>query len=300
MNSKTKWDDLRLILAVHDAGTLSGAGRRLGISHATVYRRLAGIEDRLGVVLFNGAKSGYAPTPAGEELAATARQIEIHVKDAERRVVGQDLRPSGTVRVATLDSFLVGFLSPIFAEFQIMHGEIALEVAVSNHLYSLSKREADVAIRPSMAPSPALVGRKAGTIAYAAYGRGETGGDPDEFPKLQESQWVGPDETLNYPELESWMTSQNLDRQCRYRVNSVVGMHAGVRQGHGLAVLPCYLGDPDRELVRFSDAIPELATDLWILTHRDLHKAARVRALMEFVFAALKQRRGLLTGTKPG
>ena len=297
MNNKIAWDDLRLILAVATAGTLSGAGRRLGMSHATVYRRLNGIEGRLGVKLFEGARTGYAPTLAGEELAAAARQIEAQVHEVERRVVGRDLRPSGTVRVTTLDSLLVGFLAPVLAAFQAAYRDIALEVVVSNQLFSLSRREADVAIRPSSAPQEALVGRKLATLAFAVYGRPEPaatdgGGafDPDA------GDWLGPDDALNYPELQAWMADQGVDRRCRYRTNSVVAMHAAAGAGHGLAVLPCYLGDPDPRLIRFGGTIPALAIDLWLLTHADLRKTARVRALLDFVAEAVRRQRPLLTG----
>lgn len=296
MNNRIPWNDLRLILAIDRAGTLSGAGRDLGLSHATVYRRLGGAEARLGIKLFSGAKSGYTPTLAGEELAAVARQIEGHVHEAERRIVGQDLRPSGTVRVTTLDSFLVGFLTPIFADFQATHQEISLEVAVSNQLFSLSKREADVAIRPSLAPPETLVGRKIGTVAYAVYGRRDlTPKKGRAFdPKLV--NWVGPDEAMYYPELQKWMAERALDARCRYRINSVIGMHAAASQGHGFAVLPCYLGDPDQRLARFGSTIPELATDLWILTHPDLRKSARVRALLGFLGDRANHLRDKLAG----
>ncbi|MCG8542631.1 MAG: LysR family transcriptional regulator [Alphaproteobacteria bacterium] len=296
MYKRLAWDDLRLILAVATAGTLSGAGRSLGVSHATVFRRLGAIEGRLGVKLFDRSRTGYAATLAGEEAAAAARQVESQVLEVERRIMGQDLRPSGSVRVTTLDSFLLGFLSPIFANFQSAYRDIALEIVVSNQLFSLTKREADVAIRPSLAPDETLVGRKVGTIGYAVYGRRgrvpKSGGPLD----LQDVDWIGPDETMHYPEMVAWMASRELDARCRYRINSVVGMHGAVVDGHGLALLPCYLGDPDRRLVRLSETISDLATDLWLLTHPDLRKTARVRALLDFLASALKQQRGLLAG----
>ena len=190
MNSALVWDDLRLILAVVEAGTLSGAGRWLGLSHATVYRRLNEIEGRLGVKLFHRARMGYTATLAGEEVTAAARRIETEVLDVERRIVGRDLRPSGTVRVTTTDTLLVGLLSPILADFRNAYPDISLEIAISNELFSLSKREADVAVRPSMTPPDTLVGRKTGTIAQAIYGRKDLipkkGGDL----KIHSMEWV--------------------------------------------------------------------------------------------------------------
>lgn len=296
MNNALGWDDLRLILAIADAGTLSGAGRALGLSHATLFRRLNGVEERLGVRLFDRARNGYSATLAGEEIAETARHVERRVQDVERRVVGRDLKPSGTVRITTLDSLLIGILAPVFTGFQVAHGQIALEVAVSNQLFSLSKREADVAIRPTLAPDETLFGRKIGTLAFAVYGHRDRTGQSvhasgDSVP------WIGPDEAMVYPELVAWMRQQDVDSRCRYRVDSVLGMYAAVRAGQGVAVLPCYLGDPDPLLVRLGEPVADMATELWILTHPDLRKSARVRALTGFVADAVKRKGELLAGT---
>lgn len=296
MNRQLAWDDLRLILAIVEGGGLSGAARRLGSSHPTVYRHLGRIEERLGVRLFERTGGQYVPTPAGEEVAAAARRIETEVVAVERRVVGQDLRPSGTVRVTTTDSLLDGLLSPVFADFRRAHPHIDVEVAVSNQVFSLSKREADVAIRPSTSPPETLVGRRIGSIAQAVYARRDLvpahAGEPD----LHAMDWVGPDEGMAYRLLDQWMDARAVAAPCRYRVDTVAGMYAAVRDGAGLGVLPCYLGDGDARLVRLGEPIPDLAVDLWLLTHPDLRRTARVRAFLDFVAGAMRDRGAQLAG----
>lgn len=284
-------------MAIAQAGSLSGARRSLGVSHATVFRRLGDIERRLGVKLFDRARTGYTPTPAGEDIATVAKRVEAEVLGVERRVAGQDLRPSGTVRVTTTDTLLMGLLSPIFADFRESHPEISLEVAVDNQLFNLSKREADVAIRPTLAPPEILVGRKIGAIAQAVYGRSDTLPSSDGAPDFWAVDWVGPDERMAYRPLDSWMATHGFDERCRYRVDTVMGMLAAVREGIGLAVLPCYLCTGDQRLVRFGDAIPELSTDLWMLTHPDLRRVARIRALLDFVARSVKRTHERLLAT---
>jgi DNA-binding transcriptional LysR family regulator len=297
MNRQLAWDDLRLILAVAVEGTLSGAGRRLGLSHATVFRHLGEIEERLGAKLFDRGRKGYTPTAAGEEAAAAARRIESEVLDVERRFAGRDLRPSGTVRLTTTDTLLAGLLSPVLRDFRKAHGDIRVEISVSNQLFSLTRREADVAIRPSPSPPETLVGRRVGTIAQAIYGHGDLctvdGGAID----IHAEEWIGPDEGMAYTSLERWMADQGLEARCRYRVDTLFGMFAAVRDGAGLAVLPCYLADSDKRLVRIGGTIPSLATDLWLLTHPDLRKTARIRALLDFIADAMKSHRAQLAGT---
>src|SRR5215470_2859780 len=99
-----EWDDLRLVLAVYRDGTLSGAARRLGVTHSTVFRRLGAVEEQIGVRLFERFRDGYSPTPAGETAAAVAARLEDQVLTLERKLSGQDLRPSGIVRIATTDT----------------------------------------------------------------------------------------------------------------------------------------------------------------------------------------------------
>jgi DNA-binding transcriptional LysR family regulator len=290
------WNDLQVVLAIARTGSLSGAKRQLGVSHATVFRRLGEIERRLGVELFHRSRKGYAPTSAGEDMAAAANRVEAEVLGLERRLAGRDLRPFGTVRITTTDTLLYGVLSPIFRDFRRRYPEIELDIAVSNYFFSLSRREAEVAIRPTRTPPETLVGRRVATLAQAVYGDSGEYGHGNKPPEFSACDWVGPDEGLMYDALEKWMLARKLDDRCRYRVNSLLGMHAAVRSGLGVAALPCYLCDGDPGLTRLSEPLPELDTQLWLLTHPDLRRVARVRALLDFVAAALKEEGARLEG----
>lgn len=293
-----RWDDLRVVLAIHTAGSLSGAARHLGLSHATVFRRLEGIERRLGVSLFVRGRRGYTPTPAGEDMAATGARVEREVLGAERRVAGRDLKLSGTLRVTTTDTLFAGLLAPLFAAFRRMHPDIVLEVAISNQLYNLTRRDADVAVRPALTPPEMLVGRRIGDIAQAVYGGREYHAGHDAEQGWQGVDWIGPDAQLGYQALEAWMQQQTVAAACHYRVDSMLGMLSAVREGAGVAVLPCYLADADSRLVRLSEPLAELSTDLWLLTHPDLRRVARIRAFLDFIAEAIIERQARLRGTQ--
>jgi DNA-binding transcriptional LysR family regulator len=116
-STKLRWDELRLVLTIGQSGTLSGGARRLTIDHSTAFRRLGALEARLGVRLFDRAREGYVATPAGEAVIAAATSFDETVGELERRLAGQDLRPSGTVRVTTTDTLLC-LLAPLFAGFR--------------------------------------------------------------------------------------------------------------------------------------------------------------------------------------
>ena len=97
--------------------------------------------------------------------------------------------------------------------------------------------------------------------------------------------------------LEKWMLDEGLDDNCRYRADALFGMFAAARDGAGLAVLPCYLADSDQQLIRVGEPIPELSTDLWLLTHPDLRKTARIQAFLGFVADAVKDCSSWLSGS---
>ena len=197
MNSIFDGTSLRLVVAIQRAGSLSGAGRSLSVSHATMFRRLESLERTLQVRLLEWSAIGYTPTPAGEELSVSAARIEEEVFRVERLVVGQDIRPFGTVRVTTTDTLLVGLLTPICADFHRQYPRIELEVAVSPLLFNLSKREADIALRPTPRPQDALAGRKVGEIAQAAYVSLEHPAATRDDAPLKDFESIGSDATLS-------------------------------------------------------------------------------------------------------
>lgn len=209
----------------------------------------------------------------------------------ERRLIGQDLKLSGSLRITTTDTLFAGWLCPLFAAFRQQYPDITLEVVISNQLQSLSRREADIAIRPTRCPPDTLVGRRLADIRLAVYGqkkRWQTASLPLGFDAMSEESWIGPDTHMGDAALEKWM----MDKHTGYRLDSMLGMQLAVRQGTGIAVLPCYLGDTDEQLIRLSTPIEELTTELWFLTHPDLRYAARVKAFMNAVTEGIRGQNG--------
>lgn len=164
------WDDFRLVKAVAAAGGLTGAAAALGIAHSTAFRRLGQIEERLGTLLFERHRTGYAATPAGEEMVALAERVDGDIAAFTRRLAGQEIQPAGELRVTTSEALLVHLLTPIFAAFQRKCPEVRLDVVIADAALNLSKRDADVAIRATDTPPEALVGRRAARIGWALYG----------------------------------------------------------------------------------------------------------------------------------
>ncbi len=292
------WDDLRYVLAVANAGSLAGAARSLGVNHTTVLRRVGAFEKRLGLRLFERLPSGYVLTAGGEELAAASRAIDDTVTELERKLAGQDLRLSGIVRVTTTDTLMGSVLPGILAEFRATHPGIQLEVALSNVMFNLSKRDADVAIRPANDPPETLVGRRIAKIAFAVYASPHYLAKHRKSDGLAAHDWVGPDDSLSDTSVARWMRSELPESKITLRADSFLGLRQAAQAGLGLAPLPCYLGDTSPDLVCVHRPIPAMETALWILTHEDLRRTARVRAFTEFAAGAFGRRRPLLEGTQ--
>ncbi len=303
--SALSWDDLRVVAAVAEAGSLPAAALRLGLDHSTVFRRLGRIEQALGLALFERRREGYAATPAGEEVVALARRLDEDVTAVTRRLAGRAPTPSGEVRVTTADSLLVHLMTPLFARFRARCPEVRLDVVVANQSLNLSKRDADVAIRAGDDPPPTLVGRRVARIAWALYGRRD---DLDRDGTLDPSAaddgsamdarrlWVALGDDLSAMKVARFPAETVPPRRVVYRTNSVLALAEAVEAGIGIGHLPCFVGDVRPDLVRLAAPEPRFSADLWLLTHPDLRKAARVRALLDFLAEEIARHKPLIEG----
>lgn len=295
---RMEWDDLRYTLAVAEAGSLAGAARALGVNHTTVLRRVTAFEKTLGLRIFERLPTGYVLTAGGEELIAAARRVDETVTMLERKLAGRDLRLSGTVRVTTTDTLMASILPDILAEFRTAQPGIQLEIALSNAMFSLSKRDADVAIRPVKNPPEALVGRRVAKIAFAVYGSPRYLATRRKDADLTTHQWIGLDDSLSGVSVAQWMRQELATSDVALRADSLLGARQAADAGLGLAALPCYLGDTSPGLVCVHPPIAAMETSLWILTHDDLRHTARIRAFTEFAAAAFGRQRALLEGAR--
>lgn len=285
------WDDLRVALAVADAGSLAGAARALDVNHTTALRRLDALEARLGTRLFDRRRGGYVPTEAGELLAEEARAIAPRVEDLERRLLGRDLRLTGTVRITTAYVTMAYLLPEPLAQFARRHPGIDVEIAESSALLDLSRRQADVAIRLSRQVPEHWVGRKLGTARYCVFAKRGAAHLPQRITPLQtlleEAPWIAFEREGSANRFGRWMQDNIPATQVRMRVDIFNSSASMLRTGLGIGVLPAFAGLAHEELVPVSEPIDELDTPLWILTHPDLRRTARIQAFMQTVGDAL-------------
>jgi DNA-binding transcriptional LysR family regulator len=270
------WDDFRLVRTIADHRSLGGAADALGVNNSTVFRRLNTLEEHLGVRIFERARSGYLLTSAGEEMVALAMRMAESILEFERRIAGQDVRPSGELRVTTTDTIFSHLVAPMFCAFRQRYPEISLDFVIENRALNLSRRDADVAIRASVDPPQSLIGRRVATIAWGAYASqaflAEARIALDDIAALTRppARWVGLGDPIAITAGGRWIAT-NVNEDCvAVKVNMVSTMASAIQAGLGIGILPCFIGDQITELTRIRAVQPNSETGLWVLTHPDL------------------------------
>ena len=292
------WDDLRFALAVASGGSLAAGGRLLGVNHTTVLRRIAALEKRLGARLFERLPSGYALTPLGEELVEAARGVDEAVGRLELKLAGADLKVSGPVRVTTTDTLAVSLLPEILGELKLAHPGIEVELTTSNLFLNLTRREADVAIRPADDPPDVLFGRRISAIGFAVYGKRAARRDG----RCRLPSWRAIHGSPRTTACRQRRRHAGLHPPCpsRYRgARRFLRDDGGARRGRARPCRAALLSRrPLATLMRMSQPIEAMRTSLWLLTHEQLRRTARIRIFLEFVGAALAKRRKAIEGGK--
>jgi len=279
------WDDLRFFLAVARAGTLSGAARSLAVNHATVLRRLRALESSLDATLFDRRPDGYGLTGAGEEILAHAERMEEEASAVDRRVTGRDVRLAGEVRVTTVDSIADGIIAPNVHAFAALYPGIALELSATDQWVSLSRREADIAVRPANDPGDSMVGRRLGRLGFGIYAADTYLAD-HPFNDWADARVILGDGDLAETAAVRWYRKQTEGSRAAVRATSYLTVREACRGGGGIACLPRFLAEG---LTQVAEAPDTVDVDVWLLTHPELRKNARIRAVLDWLGPLVQQ-----------
>ena len=285
------WRDLQTFLVTAQAGSTQAAARETGLDQSTISRRIGAFEHAVGQRLFERLPTGLVLTPAGEAMLATARDVEDQVHALERRLMGEDADLSGEIRLTVPPYTMDVFLGAILSDFHRQYPDVHVEVDVSMTEASLTKREADIAVRGSNNPPEHLIGRKAATYHVALYAHRE------HASKGLEQDWIGWGTT---GEMEAW--ARELDVPVHGRIWHADEMGAQLSlaaQGMGIAALPVMVGDAHPDLVRLHEGKSWPNRDIWVLTHRDLLRSPRVRTLFNTLADGIKAHSACFRGEAP-
>jgi DNA-binding transcriptional LysR family regulator len=283
---RLNWDDLRFFLAVARSGTLSGAARRLAADHATVGRRVTGLEQALAVKLFERSVNGYSLTRHGERLLPIAQGMESEAERAQRDIASSEAGVSGTVRLSTLEGFGNFFLAPRLASFARRNPRLSIELVTIQQIVALSRREADVAITLSPPPSGRFVVERLTDYRLRIYGAAEylaLAHHVVTVDDLTRHPFVGYIDDLVFTRGLDYLDEVVPGLRARLQSSSLHAQLSLVAAGFGLAVLPDFIARHEPSLRCVLPDKVSLGRTYWMVSHSDVAESARVRALREFL-----------------
>lgn len=278
------WNDLRHFLAVARGGGLSPAALQLGVSPATVSRRIDAFEQALGLTLFLRRQTGYLLTDEGERMLASALPVEQALLGFERQgqSAGEAGQWSGSIRVATADMLASHLITPGLGEFLAQYPGLRVELLTGVGQVDLSRRDADIALRvmaPSKDEEGDYVAHAVGRLPYAPYVAPALAAEAD-WRALPHVSW---DPARSHLPMAKWSAAAFGGRPPVLVSNSLHVQHMAACQGLGVSVLPMLVGECDARLVRIALETPIPARELWLMYHRDLRGSRRVMAMRDFL-----------------
>jgi DNA-binding transcriptional LysR family regulator len=291
LNARTQYElgapDLETVLALARGGTLASAGERLGVDASTVFRALQRLERGLGQPLFERSRTGYRPTELAQVLAVQAEQVEAAIEAARSVTAHEPAQVAGTVRLTTTDAVLHGLVAPALKALRARHPLLDLELNAGHELASLTRRDADIAVRATKRPPQHLVGKQLGVIRVALYG-GKRGG-PRTLADVDAGRaaWIAVDDALPEHPSVVWRKRHYPKAVPKLRVNSIITVAELISLGLGVGILPLFLAEPRSDLRRLSEPLEDAETELWLLTHPEARHLRRISAVYSHLAQAI-------------
>jgi DNA-binding transcriptional LysR family regulator len=289
------WDDVRIFLAVARAGQILGAARRLELNHATVSRRVAALEEALNTKLFRRLTTGSELTPAGERFLEVAERMEADMISARAEIAGEGEAVSGTVRIGAPDGIGVAFLASRLGALTAMHRDLKIQLVPVPRSFSLSRREADIAItveRPSEGRLVAgkLVDYTLGLFASRAYA--EEHGLPQTVAELANHRLIGyvPDLVVS-PSLD-YAAEFSPDWNAGFSISSSLGQVEAVKAGAGIGMLHTFIARSQPELLAVPAAKP-IRRAYWLVYHESVRPLRRIQTVAGYITKAVEAERAL-------
>lgn len=289
------WDDARIFLAVARAGQILGAARRLELNHATVSRRIAALEEALGAKLFRRLTTGSELTPAGQRFLGVAERMEADMIAARAELAGEGGDVTGAVRIGAPDGFGVAFLAPRLGALTAQHRGLSIQLVPVPRSFSLSRREADIAITVERPTEGRLVAAKLVDYSlglYASKAYAAANGLPARPSDLSEHRLVGyvPDLVIS-PSLD-YAAEFSPSWDAAFAVSSALGQVEAVRSGAGIGILHAFIARAVPDLIPVP-AVEPIRRAYWLVYHESVRPMRRIQTVAAFIAAAVERERAL-------
>lgn len=289
------WDDVRIFLAVARSGQILAASKRLGVNHATLSRRLTALEESLKTRLFVRRTNGCELTEEGDVFLASAERMETEMLAAQANLGRTDTAIAGTVRIGAPDGFGVSFLSPRMGRLIERHPELKIQLVPVPRSFSLSQREADIAITLERPEQGRLVSSKLTDYTlglYASRGYANLNGLPGDAEALKTHRRIGYVEDLIFSPSLAFTGEVMRNWNAGFEISSAIGQTEAVRSGAGIGILHNYVARQYPDLVRVM-ADTAIRRTYWTIFHESARDLARVRIVADFLHELVKEEKGI-------
>jgi DNA-binding transcriptional LysR family regulator len=290
------WNDVRSFLAVARAGRLTAAAARLGLDHSTLSRRIAALEHALKAKLFDRSPGGYALTGAGDRLLGIAEEMERLALRTQEAVGGSAASVEGTLRIGAPEGFGSYFLAPRIAGLKARHPRLAIQLVAAPAVFSLARRDADLAISPSRPPAGRLNISRLTDYDLALYAAPSYLAEAPAIHSVEDLSrhrfvsYIG--DLLHFPELD-FLHQVAPEGSISVESSNLVAQLRATLAGAGLCILPAFLAREEPDLVRVLPGEIILTRSLWLIVHQDLAELARVKAAVRFLKEIVEENRAL-------
>jgi DNA-binding transcriptional LysR family regulator len=280
------WNSLRSFLAIARSGRLTAAAVRLKVDHMTLSRRIAALEHSLKAKLFDRSPSGYTLSEAGRRLLPIAEQMEGLAVGVQETVGGTAETVEGSIRIGSPEGFGSYFLAPRIGRLTERHPRLNVQLIAGSAVFSLAKRDADIAIAVSRPPAGRLIVSKLIDYDLALYAAPaylaahERIGAPEDLKRHRFVSYIG--DLLNFPELD-FLKDVAPEGSTALESSNLVAQLKATLAGAGLCVLPAFLAGEEPGLVRVLSREVRLTRSLWLIVHEDLKGLARIKAALRFI-----------------
>lgn len=279
------WDDVRLFLSVARSGQFLSAARKLGVNHATLSRRISALEAAIGTQLFLRSTNGCELTEEGQRLLAGAERMETEMLNAQANLGRVDTAVAGTVRIGAPDGLGVSFLAPRLGRLTARYPELKIQLVPVPRSFSLSQREADIAITIERPEQGRLMFSKLTDYSlglYASEAYLAEYGTPADVDALKRHRRIGYVEDLIFSPSLNYTGEIMRDWDAAFEISSATGQTEAVRSGAGIGILHNYIAGQYPELLRIMPHLG-ISRSYWTAYHESARQLVRVRTVVDFL-----------------
>lgn len=289
------WSDYPIFLAVAEAGSLTAAGRALGMSQPTVGRRIRALEDHFGTSLLKRESGQLVPTNFGQSMLDHIRRMQDEASAIDRSSATLEDSLSGVVRLSATEGIGTSWLPGVMQNFRSEHPDVLIDIGIGFQSFNLAQREADIALRwRSPGEQNSLIGRKVAEVGFGLFASPDylaRHGTPSTPEELTEHDGVIA-QIMDGKSL--WLMDEDgkmkfKPKRVTFNTNSIWAFDQALVHGYGIGVLPmCGLINRDLGLVRVMPEIVHMES-LYLVAHQDLKRSMRIRAVFDYLVGAFKE-----------